>query len=101
MDALIVESDEALSLARELAERRGTSVDEAVIESLRAALSQALPRSPTPPQPVRVPELDELTPPQRASYESLRQLTREMAQYRLPGATSDHSDMYDENGLPI
>jgi len=28
-------------------------------------------------------------------------LVREFQKYKLPGATSDHSDMYDENGLPI
>jgi hypothetical protein len=28
-------------------------------------------------------------------------LVREFQKHKLPGATSDHSDMYDENGLPI
>jgi hypothetical protein len=31
----------------------------------------------------------------------LRALAREGAKHKKPGATSDHSDMYDEFGLPI
>ena len=41
----------------------------------------------------------DLTPTQRADYEALRALAREAAKHKLPGATSDHSDMYDEFGL--
>ena len=43
----------------------------------------------------------EITPAQRAGYEALRTLSHEAAKHKRPGATSDHSDMYDENGLPI
>ena len=37
-EALIVENDEAYALARELAERRGVSLEEAVVASLRSSL---------------------------------------------------------------
>jgi hypothetical protein len=46
------------------------------------------------------PEVDALTPSQRATYEMLKNLTREAAKRKLPGGTSDHDDMYDEFGLP-
>ena len=101
METLIVESDEAFSLARELADRSGTSIDEAVVKSLRTSLSQVPPRDRPPQQPVRVPSLEDLTPEQRADYEARRAWVREIAKDRVPGGTSDHSDMYDENGLPI
>ena len=48
----------------------------------------------------RLPTVEELTAAQRATYEYLRALSRESAKNKLPGATSDHSDMYDEVGLP-
>ena len=48
----------------------------------------------------RLPTVEELTAEQRATYEYLRALSRESAKRKLPGATSDHSDMYDEFGLP-
>ncbi|MGX7705758.1 hypothetical protein [Methylobacterium sp. Gmos1] len=41
-----------------------------------------------------------LTPAQREQYDALRGLVSDGARYRWPGATSDHSDFYDENGLP-
>jgi hypothetical protein len=48
----------------------------------------------------RLPAVEELTPSQREEYEKLRALSREAAKHKFPGATSDHSDMYDEFGLP-
>ena len=44
---------------------------------------------------------EEMTPPQRVTYEGLRELAREASKHKKRGATSDHSDMYDEYGLPI
>ena len=43
----------------------------------------------------------DLTPERRSGYEALRALSRKAAKHKLPGATSDHSDMYDDDGLPI
>ncbi len=42
-----------------------------------------------------------LTPAQQADYDILRALVQDVARYRQPGATSDHSDFYDGNGLPV
>lgn len=100
-EALIVERDDALPLARELAARRGTSVDEAVIEALRGTLARSRPPSTELPRPVRILSYDDMSPEQRARYDRLTALVEECAPYRVPGATSDHSDMYDEDGLPI
>ncbi len=61
MEALIVDRDEALGLARELAERRGASFGEAVVASLRAALHETLPTDRPSPRSLRVPSLEELT----------------------------------------
>lgn len=102
-ETLIIEGDEAYSLAQELAERRGMSLGEAVVASLRASLNTA---TETPMRehargPVRIPTLEEMTPEQREDYESLRALVREVSKHIVPGATSDHSYLYDDNGLPI
>ena len=97
IEALIVERDEALGLAKELAERTGTSVEDAVVSALR----ETLPAEGLSPQPPRVPSLEDLTPERRRRYESLRGFVREIADYKVPGATSDHRDMYDDHGLPI
>ncbi len=48
----------------------------------------------------RKPEVDDLNPTQRTTYEFLRALSRESSNHVLPGATSDHRDLYDEFGLP-
>jgi hypothetical protein len=48
----------------------------------------------------RLPAVEELTPSRLEEYEKLRALSREAAKHKFPGATSDHSGMYDEFGLP-
>lgn len=98
-ERLIVEDDEAHTLAQELAERRGVSLAEAVVSSLRESL-HAVPGTLFPPR-IGIPSLDEMTIEQRADYDALRALVREAAAHIVPGATSDHSYLYDENGLPI
>ena len=103
-DALIIEDQEALALARDLAERRGTSVDEVVLTSLRAASREdtgSRPAGQDRPVPPRILKPDEMTPEQRARYARLRALAERGAALKKPGATSDHSDLYDEFGLPI
>ncbi|MCJ2015064.1 type II toxin-antitoxin system VapB family antitoxin [Methylobacterium sp. J-076] len=101
IESLIVERDDALALARELADRRGTSVDDAVVEALRGTLARTEPPARAAPQPVRLLSYEELNPEQQASYDRLKALVEEYAPYRVPGATSDHRDMYDDYGLPI
>jgi len=84
---LNIRNDEVYRLAHKVAADMGKPVTEAMLALLRAYRP-------------RLPEVDELTPSQRATYERLRALSREAAKHKVPGAASDHSDMYDEHGLP-
>jgi hypothetical protein len=85
---LNIRSDEAYSLAHKIADNLGKPVGEAVLIALRDYGS-------------RLPKVEDMTPTQRAEYEALMALAKEAAKHKRPGATSDHSDMYDEKGLPI
>lgn len=84
---LSVRSEEAYRLAHVIAGELGRPVVQVVEEALRAYGS-------------KLPSREGMNPAQRADYEALRALAREAARHKLPGATSDHSDMYDEFGLP-
>lgn len=84
---LNVRNDEAYNLAHKIADSLNKPVGETVLIALRDYGS-------------RLPKVDDMTPTQRAEYEALRALARETAKHKKPGATSDHSDMYDEFGLP-
>jgi hypothetical protein len=46
-------------------------------------------------------ELPPLSPEAKERYDGLKALAAETARHAKPGATSDHSDMYDDFGLPI
>jgi hypothetical protein len=85
---LNVRSDEAYRLAHVIAEETGAPIADIVAKALRDYAA-------------KLPKREGMTPAQRATYESLRDLARETARHKKPGATSDHSDMYDEFGLPI
>jgi antitoxin VapB len=85
---LNVRSDEAYRLAHRIAEDTGRPLAEVVVTALRKH-GESLPKR------------EGLTPAQRAEAEALMALARRTAKHKKPGATSDHSDMYDENGLPI
>ena len=84
---LNIRNNEVYERAHLIALRMGKSVTEAMLTVLREY---------GPKQP----QVDGLTPSQQATYEMLRALSREAAKHKLPGATSDHSDMYDDFGLP-
>jgi hypothetical protein len=84
---LSIRSDEAYSLAHMIAEETGQPVVQVILTALRDYGS-------------KLPERDGMTPTQRAAAEALRALSREASKRKRPGATSDHSDMYDEFGLP-
>ena len=85
---LNIRSDEAHRLAREIARRTHTTVADVVLCALRDFGAKVAPA-------------DGMTPTQRVDFEALRALAREAAKHKRRGATSDHSDMYDEFGLPI
>jgi hypothetical protein len=84
---LSIRSDEAYHLAHAIADELGKPLVQVVEDALREYGS-------------KLPERDGMTPAQRATFEALQALSREAAKRKLPGATSDHSDMYDEFGLP-
>ena len=84
---LSVRSDEAYRLAHAIAETTNQPVVKAVVAALRD-------------YGARLPRREGMTPAQRADRDALRALAREASKHKLPGATSDHSDMYDEFGLP-
>lgn len=81
MGQLNIKDDELIAKAKRLAERRGTTATGA----LRLALDEALAR-------------DEEEIARR--LEAIREITRGSAKLFPPGTSSDHSDLYDENGLP-
>ena len=84
---LNIRNDEVYRLAHEVAADMGKPVTEAMLTLLRAYRP-------------RVPAVEEMTPDQHAWVERMRMLSRAAARHKLPGATSDHGDMYDEYGLP-
>jgi antitoxin VapB len=84
---LNIRNDEVYRLAHEVAADMGKPVTEAMLTLLRAYKP-------------RVPTIDEMTPEQRAWVDEVRALAIEAARHKPPGMTSDHSDMYDEYGLP-
>lgn len=84
---LNIRNDEVYRLAHDVAADMGKPVTEAMLTLLRAY------------QP-RTPIREELTPEQRTWLEEVRALAIESARHKPPGMTSDHSDLYDEFGLP-
>jgi hypothetical protein len=84
---LSIRSEEAYRLAHIIAEQLDQSLVRVVENALRDYGS-------------KLPAKDGMTPKQRAAFEALNALSRETAKRKKPGATSDHSDMYDEFGLP-
>ncbi len=88
MKQLNVRSDEAYRLAHTIAKETGRPLADVIVTALRKHGDS-------------LPKRDGMTPSQRTTYEALMALARETARRKKPGATSDHSDLYDENGLPI
>lgn len=84
---LSVRSEKAYRLAHIIADELGKPVVQVVEDALRDYGS-------------KLPGREGMNPAQKADYEALRALALEAARHKLPGATSDHSDLYDEFGLP-
>lgn len=81
MGQLNIKDDELIAKLKRLAERRSSSV----VEVLRRMVDQEVTR-------------DEEEIARRLA--AIREITRESAKLVPPGVTSDHSYLYDENGLP-
>ena len=85
---LNVRSEEAYLLAHKIADETKRSVVDVVVQALRDYGD-------------RLPKREGMTPAQWATYQALLRAGRDAAKRKKPGATSDHSDLYDEYGLPI
>ncbi|HSI39003.1 MAG TPA: type II toxin-antitoxin system VapB family antitoxin [Xanthobacteraceae bacterium] len=83
---LNIRSDEAYEIVSDLARRTGHSRTDVVLAALYAYAERKGVRT--------------LTPPQRAFADELLALARRSAALAPSGMTSDHSYLYDENGLP-
>jgi hypothetical protein len=86
---LTIRSDEAHALATTLAERQGLTAEEVVIRALRDYARAD--------EEVR----NGLTAEQEAFSRRIVELGRQFRSQWKYGEGSDHSDMYDEYGLPI
>ncbi|AWN53152.1 type II toxin-antitoxin system VapB family antitoxin [Methylobacterium sp. 17Sr1-1] len=91
-EPLIIDSNETLRLVRRLAKRLGTTPDDAVAQALRAYDETSAARAlMAPRQPLR----------DREAF--IADILAHGAAVRAklpPGTNSDHSDLYDEDGLP-
>ena len=86
---LNIRSDEAAALAAALARRLGKTTTEVVVEALRSLELSVEPR-----------DVDGLTADQRREHESFLDFVRSLRPHIVPGSTSEHGELYDENGLP-
>jgi len=86
---LNIRSDEAFGIARELAERYGATTTRIVEEALREYRQKRL-----------VPSRKLTREQSEENFRVLMAAAGETARCKLPGATSDHRDLYDETGLP-
>lgn len=87
---LNIRSDEAYERASSLSRRLGRTTTDIVLEALRRYETEVEPAN----------ELG-LTAEQQRKFDRIKALASEVARHKRPGATSDHRDMYDEDGLPI
>jgi antitoxin VapB len=78
--AVHIESEDAVAMASELAKLTGESITEAVVSAIRERLERLRERE--------------------AKIQRILATGREIAAHMEPGTTSDHSWLYDENGLP-
>ncbi len=85
---LNVRNDEAYETATALAKRLRTTTTDVVVRALRRLASE------------EAAAAGPMTDKQQRDYDALRAIVAEAAKHKLPGATSDHTDMYDEFGLP-
>lgn len=83
---LNIRSDEAYDIVSDIAKRTGRTHTDVVLAALLAYGEKRA--------------IVKLTPAQRAFVDELMVLARRSAAAAPPDMTSDHSDLYDENGLP-
>ena len=81
MGQLNIKDAALIAKLRHLAERRGTSVTDVLRQMVEREVAN---------DEARI----------AAKLAAIREITRGSAALFPPGSTSDHSDLYDENGLP-
>lgn len=86
---LNIRSDEAYFLARELAARSNQSTQDVVLQALKS-YAERMPAKQEGP-----------TTAQSAEFQRLMEISRRARRKWKYTDGSDHSDMYDEHGLPI
>jgi hypothetical protein len=85
---LNIRSDEAHERATRLARRTGRTATEVVVDALRSY------------EQASGGERHGLSPDQQREHEEFMALVRGLQKHVLPGATSNHDDLYDDHGLP-
>lgn len=85
MGQLNIKDDELIEKVRLLAERRSTTQTDV----LRQIVDEALAR-----------DQAEKVARREAKARAIRAIVEDASKLFPPGSTSDHSDLYDENGLP-
>ena len=85
MGQLNIKDDVLIAEAKELAALLGTSATGAVREAVRERLLR---------------EKAEHDERKRRKYEAIMAIAERASKLVPPGVTSDHRDLYDENGLP-
>jgi hypothetical protein len=86
---LNIRSDEAYALAHRLARTQRRSVTAVVEDALRQEAMNMDRRE------------SSLIPKAQAEFQRIMELARQVRAMIPPDTSLDHSDMYDENGLPI
>lgn len=87
---LNIRSDRAYETARRLAQRYETTTTKIVEDALEEYQARRI----APSRNITEEEVE-------ASVREMERIVEALRPFVKPGATSDHSDMYDENGLPI
>lgn len=86
---LNIRSDEAWSTATGLAERLGKTTTDVVVEALREYQASR-----------RIPSTKVTAAEAAENARSIMERVRKTNRRRIPGLTSDTSDLYDDDGLP-
>ena len=86
MGQLNIKDEALIEKVRRLAEKRQTTQTDV----LRQLVDEALARDDAEREARRLEKLA-----------AIREITARTSKLFPPGTTSDHSDMYDENGLPV
>lgn len=85
MGQLNIKDEKLIAEAKALAELFGTSTTEAIRRAVHERLAH---------------ETMARDADRRRRYEAIMAIAEEASKLFPPGSTSDHSDLYDENGLP-